>query len=103
MRFPMLTPPDTVRRTQEVFLGLNRNPCPAEGEFAFMENLSSDGYPLLTTRPRRGVYAAPASASGLIAKDSLCYTDGRDFVINGSRVDMKLSQGPKTMVSMGHT
>lgn len=101
MRFPMLIPPDAVRRTQDVFLGLNRNPCPAEGEFSFMENLCSDGYPLLATRPRRGVYASPASASGLIARDSLCYTDGGDFVINGSRVDMKLSPGPKTMVSMG--
>ncbi len=101
MRFPMLTPPNTVRSTQEVFLGLNRNPCPGEGEFSDMENLSSDSYPLLSTRPVRGVYDAPAAASGLIAKDSLCYCDGGDFVINGYRVDLKLSEKPKTMVSMG--
>lgn len=47
------------------------------------------------------MYAAPAAASGLIAKDSLCFCDGGDFVINGCRVDMKLSEKPKTMVSMG--
>lgn len=101
MRFPMLTLPATVRRTQDMFLGLNRNPCPGEGEFSDMENLSSDGYPLLTTRPKRGLYAAPAAASGLIAKDSLCYCSGGDFVMGGYHVDMKLSDAPKSMVSMG--
>lgn len=99
MRFPMLTPPDTVRSTQEVFLGLNRNPCPGEGEFSDMENLSSDSYPLLSTRSVRGVYDAPSAASGLIAKDSLCYCDGGDFVMNGYRVDLKLSEKPKTMAN----
>jgi hypothetical protein len=39
----------------------------------------------------------------MIEKDSLCYVDGRDFVINGYRIDMGLSTDAeaKTLISMG--
>ena len=88
-----------------VFGGYNHNLLIGDGEFYNMTNLSSTDYPILSTRKRRGTYAKPASPQGLIAKDSLCYVDGSDFVINGYPVPMGLSVDaemcPKTLISMG--
>ena len=60
-------------------------------------------------RGRRGVYNnptnPPVNPQGLIAKDSLCYVDGSDFVIDEYRVNMGLSTAaedcPKQLISMG--
>lgn len=84
-----------------VFGGYNHNLLIGDGEFFDMKNLSSADYPVLSTRKKRGVYAKPASPQGLIAKDTLCYVDGSDFIIGGDRVDMGLSDSPKTLISMG--
>ena len=101
MRFPKLKVPKTSRQTVDVFRGYNRNLRISEGEFFDMKNLTSDSYPVLSPRGKRGVYASPAKPTGLIAKDGLCYTDGRDFVINDHHIDMGLSDEPKQLVSMG--
>ena len=101
MRFPSLTVLSTSRDCIEAWMGYNRNLRIGDGELYAMENLSSDRYPVLAPRKPRGVYAAPGSCTGLIAKDTLCCTDGRYFVMNGYRLDMGLSEAPKTLVSMG--
>ena len=105
MRFPKLRPLPQHREVITRFGGLNRSPMAAEQEFSHMENLSCDGFPLLSTRGGRGVYAAPASPQGLIAKESLCYVDGGDFVIGQERIPMNLSVDPgdcpKQLISMG--
>ena len=66
-----------------------------------MKNMTSDYYPVLSPRNKRGLYAAPTSPNGMIAKDSLCYTDGTDFVINEYPVNMQLNNEPKQLISMG--
>lgn len=101
MELPFLTELNETRTAVGTFLGLNRNPGRAEGELADMENLSSDRFPLLSTRKRRGIHAAPGHCTGLIAKDTLCYTDGSCFVMDGYRVELGLSDAPKQLVSMG--
>ena len=101
MELPFLTELNETRTAVGTFLGLNRNPGRAEGELADMENLSSDRFPLLSTRRRRGIHAAPGHCTGLIAKDTLCYTDGSCFVMDGYRVELGLSDAPKQLVSMG--
>lgn len=105
MNYPMLQELPWAARTTESFGGLNRQPRPAEGEMAEETNLTSDHYPLLAPRGKRGTYAEPGSAQGLIEKDSLCWVDGSAFVINGYRVEMHLStaekDNPKRLVSMG--
>ena len=87
----------------DVFRGYNHNLRIGAGEFYDMKNLSSDNYPVLSPRRQRGVYASPTTPQGLISKDSLCYVDGSEFVINEYRVDMGLTvdDKPKTLVSMG--
>lgn len=103
--FPTVQAQTAQRRVTDVFAGYNHNLRINDGEFYDEENLCSDDYPLLSTRRHRGVYAAPAAAQGLIAKDALCYVDGTEFVINEKRIEMGLSTEaemcPKSLVSMG--
>lgn len=105
MKYPYLSELPATREMISVFGGYNHNLRIGDGEFYDMKNLSSDDYPLISPRAQRGVYATPDSPQGMISKDSLCYVDGSDFVINEKRIDMKLSTAeadcPKTLVSMG--
>ena len=105
MRYPFLNELPASRTVTEAWMGYNHNLRIGEGELYDMWNLSSDRFPVLAPRKARGVYAAPVSAQGLIAKDTLCYIDGQYFVGDGYRVDMGLSTAakdcPKRLVSMG--
>ena len=85
----------------DTFKGYNHNLRISDGEFFDMKNMTSDHYPVLSPRGNRGVYASPASPKGLIAKDSLCYVDGTEFVMNEYRIDMGLNDEPKQLISMG--
>lgn len=105
MIYPTLSEQATNRKMVETFRGYNHNLRIGYGEFYDMENMTSTHYPVLSPRGKRGIYASPANAQGLIAKDSLCYVDGRDFVMNEKRIDMGLSTNeedlPKRLISMG--
>lgn len=105
MRLPTLNELNTSRQMVDMFKGYNHNLRIGDGEFYDMKNLTSSCYPVLSPRPKRGVYASPPNAQGLIAKDGLCCVDGADFVINENRIDMKLSTDakdcPKQLISMG--
>jgi hypothetical protein len=87
----------------DVFGGYNHNLRIGTGEFYEMTNLSSDNYPILSPRPKRGTYATPGIPQGMVAKDALCYIDGGDFIMNEYRVPMGLTADdqPKTLISMG--
>lgn len=110
MRYPTLSDLKTSREWLDVFKGYNHNLRIGEGEFYDMKNLSSDNYPILSPRPKRGIYATPNNPRGLVAKDALCYVDGGDFVINEYHIPMGLTTEydkdtgkviPKNLISMG--
>ena len=105
MQYPRLPVQSASRQTVDAFRGYNHNLRISDGEFYDMRNMTSDDYPVLSPRGKRGVYAAPENVQAMIAKDSLCYVDGTAFVINGYRVEMGLSTEaedcPKRLVSMG--
>ena len=103
MKYPVLAKLDSTRELIDVFRGYNHNLRIGDGEFYDMKNLSSKDYPILSPRYLRGVYASPSIPQGMIAKDSLCYVDGNDFVINEYRVHLGLTvdDTPKTLISMG--
>ena len=105
MKYPTLTELPTSRQMVDVFGGYNHNLRISDSEFYDMKNMSSTHYPVLSPRGQRGVYAEPNSPQGMIAKDTLCYVDGTDFVMDGYRVAMNLSTQeedcPKRLVSMG--
>lgn len=109
MRYPTLSDLKTSREWLDVFKGYNHNLRIGEGEFYDMKNLSSDNYPILSPRPKRGIYASPTTPQGMVAKDALCYVDGGDFVINEYHIPMGLNTEyddtgkviPKNLISMG--
>ena len=83
MDYPTLTELNTSRQMVDVFRGYNHNLRIADGEFYDMKNMTSDYYPVLSPRGKRGFYEKPGSVQGLIAKDSLCWVDGSKFVSVG--------------------
>ena len=101
MKYPKLRTIRASRQMVDTFKGYNHNLRISDGEFYDMKNMTSDYYPVLSPRQKRGVYETPESPTGLIAKDSLCYVDGTDFVMNEYRVDMGLNDEPKQLISMG--
>ena len=118
MKLPILQEMNASREWLDTFRGYNHNLKIGEGEFYEMTNLSSDHYPILAPRSKRGTYShedfgVPLEPQGLVAKDALCYVDGSDFVINKYKINMKLSVNkytegedegkiiPKTLISMG--
>ena len=101
MKYPTLYSKDSSRQMVDIFKGYNHNLRINDGEFFDMKNMTSDYYPVLSPRRKRGKYASPANPTGLIAKDSLCYVDGSKFVINEYSVEMGLNDQPKQLISMG--
>jgi hypothetical protein len=107
MKLSQLQELPTTREMIDVFGGYNHKLRIGEGEFYDMKNLTSTDYPVLSPRPHRGVYddTNVTNPQGMIEKDSLCYVDGRYFVMNEYRIDMGLSTKeedcPKKLVSMG--
>ena len=103
MKYSTLPVRSSSRDMVDTFKGYNHNLRIGDGEFFDMKNMTSDYYPLISPRGKRGVYTAAENPQGLIAKDSLCYVDGTDFIINEYRIPMGLSLDatPKTLISMG--
>ena len=105
MEYPILNVKQKYTQMTDAFLGYNHNLRTAESEFYDMKNMTSDYYPVLTPRGKRGIYVDTHDVNGIIAKDTLCYVDGTDFVIRDIHVDMGLSPEiygrTKTLISMG--
>ena len=105
MRYPQLKVQAASRSIVDAFMGYNHNLRISDGEFFDMKNLTSDHYPVLSPRKKRGFYVKPASPQGLIAKEDICYVDGTDFVMGETRINLGLSVAsedcPKQLVSMG--
>ena len=109
MKYPYLSELKSTRQMIDVFRGYNHNLRIGEGEFYDMKNLTSNDYPVLSPRERRGIYKTPGVPQGMVAKDTLCYVDGGDFIIDGERIPMGLTVErdadgniiPKNLISMG--
>lgn len=107
---PFLTMVPETTQTQLVtstFLGYNKNLEVGEGngnglEFSDMKNLTSDYYPLLANRQKRGISRSLSSPGGLLAKEALAFVDAGKLYYNGLEVTgLTLSSGEKQLVSMG--
>lgn len=101
MRYPMLRQIPSQRQVTDEFRGYNHNLRIGAGEFYEMKNMTSDFYPILAPRGNRGTFATAEKPTGLVSKDTLCWCDGREFVMDGYRIDLGLSDEPKQLVSMG--
>ena len=102
MQYPRLQASQTSREMIDIFRGYNHNLRVSDGEFYEMENMTSDFYPVLSPRGKRGVYKTVDGLTGIISKNKLCYTVGSRFVIGQTEVEMGLDpETDKELVSMG--
>lgn len=60
-KLPELYDEDTTRTSIDTFLGVNKAPRIGDGEFSDMQNLTSDYFPNLAVRPRRGKPYLPSA------------------------------------------
>lgn len=94
------------RQMFDAFGGYNHNLKIAEGEWYDTENLTSDYYPVMGQRNKRGLYLSLEKPQGIIAKDALAYIDGNTLYYNGLSMasympSVSISDGEKTLISMG--
>ena len=102
MRLPKLSVLQASREMVDTFKGYNHNLRIGDGEFFDMKNMTSDSYPVLSPRQKRGYHFFNLlNPKGLIEKDALCYVTPPYFVCNDYSVDMGLNNEPKQLVSMG--
>ncbi len=102
MKLPILDNIPTSRDMIDVFGGYNHNLRISSNEFYDMQNLTSTHYPVLSPRGKRGTYLSDINLTAIIAKDSLCFIDGSDFVKNEYRYDIGLRPHiTASLVSMG--
>lgn len=98
---PSMKYADRITKSQQVkFGGLNRTVGAQDGELYAMRNLTSDHYPVLSTRPRRLLKGTLGEPGGLFSWDGLCWVDGTNFCFNGE-VKGQVTQGEKVFASLG--
>ncbi|MBQ0037462.1 MAG: hypothetical protein KBS74_02195 [Clostridiales bacterium] len=99
------------RECLEVFGGYDHNLKINEGWWYDEKNITSEEYPLFSTRRKRGEIAVQYDGQrrtidtprGLIQKDCLIYVDGSDVYVNDYKVPMGLTvtDNAKQLISMG--
>ena len=91
------------RHMIDAFGGYNHNIRIGEGEFYDMKNLTSDKFPSLSPRKKRGIFRpVPEKPLGMISKDKFVYVDGSSIFIGDEEIpDFLDDKTEKSLVSMG--
>lgn len=94
------------REVTETFAGYNRNLKTGEGEWYHTKNLTSDYYPVMSQRKKRGFVRQLEDPQGILAKDALAYIDEQKLYygeadVTSQLADVNISAGEKQLVSMG--
>lgn len=100
MLLPMLNSAAKRKTYQIDFKGINYNLSVGESEFAQMRNMTGQHYPVLATRPLRGMVRQLDSPNAIAAADGLCWVDGASLYYGGEAV-AQVSDGPKQIARMG--
>lgn len=100
---PILPTNVQTREMVEVFAGYNHHLKIGAGEFYDMKNLSSDYYPLLAPRGKRGRELKSSSLQGIAEMaDKLIYIDGGTLYYDYAETPIKgLSAGEKQIICTG--
>ena len=105
MKFPALKEIPVAREMISTFGGYNHNLMIGDGEFYDMTNLSSDHYPVLSPRPRRGIslVSEDGDIQGIAGKGDRYFTVvGGGMWIDGFYIPLGLTyENPKTLIPMG--
>jgi hypothetical protein len=90
------------------FGGYNHQLSCQDGQFYDMKNMTSQYYPILSPRERRGIVRKLTNPQGILDKESIMWVDdgklyvnGQAVVLNGVNISTEESMNPKTMAKMG--
>lgn len=103
MKLPEIQTIESERNMVATFLGYNHNDAVNEyaaNQFYEMQNLSSDAYPALSTRKKRGIIHMLSKANGLASINGLAYVDGTELYYNGIKV-CDVGDNEKILIGMG--
>ena len=106
MLYPGLNVLNTYKTVTDIFRGYRHNLNTMKGEFYETKNLTSDFYPILASRQKRGLLAKLNSPCGLAVSDGIVWADGANLFLNGEKIQgVVLStlpeNNPKRIVCMG--
>lgn len=83
------------------FLGLNKQLVIQENEFSDMKNMSTDRFPAITVRKKRGeVLKTIGKPNGLFYKNGLAYVDGTSLYYKDAKI-ADVTDGRKQIVGIG--
>jgi hypothetical protein len=103
MRAPELLQIPQTKDIIQQFKGYNHNIRIGEDEFYDMKNMSSDSFPTLSPRSKRGISKEIPDCNGVLSKDKLAYVSGNKLYYDGKEV-LELdsaTEGERQLVSMG--
>ena len=107
MKYPSTVYSTPSRLFTDSFFGYNHNLKIGDGEWYDTTNLSTNNYPLMSQRPKRGrINTVWNDLQGVTFKDALIYVDGSYVYMNGSKIEGPVlstadSMQPKQLISMG--
>ena len=111
-RMNQLIPGQQSIRMTSIFRGYNHNKVISDGEMYDMQNMSGDGYPVLSLRQKRAILSLdvegqdPVPLTGIHGRDQLVFIRGTDVYYNftpvtGINVSAESTMLPKKIVSFG--
>jgi hypothetical protein len=104
MLYPTLQEVSTYREMTTAFGGYNHQLSCQDGQFFDMKNITSQYFPILSPRQKRGIVRKFANPQGILDKEDLMWIDDGKLYINGEEKSLNgvtLSSGTKTLAKMG--
>ena len=105
MRFPKLTEVTRYRDMTTVFGGYNHQISCSEGQFFNMKNMTSNYFPVLSPRQKRGIVKSFVNPQGILDKEDIWWIDNKVLYKNGEAVTLEgitlNDETPKTLAKMG--
>ena len=108
MEFPILQEVSRYREMTSTFGGYNHQISCRDGEFFDMENMTSQYFPVLSPRQKRGIVRNLRNPQGILDKEELMWIDDGKLYVNGDEITLdgvvisnEEDMNPKTMAKMG--
>lgn len=104
MRFPYLDYITEEREMTQAFKGYDHNLSCQEDYFYDMKNVTTEHYPMLSPRAKRGIVKTFTSFQGIVDKDELVWVDNQTLYIENvakTLTGITLTTGEKTIEKMG--
>lgn len=101
MRLSKVNPTTTSTSMISTWRGFNKNVRTNDGEFFDMKNMTSDNFPVLSPRDKRGIVSHLTNCTGLSATDKLYWCDDNKFYYDTHYICDLSETDDKQFVQMG--